>query len=138
MPSRSVIQKLKVLYLLIWLLIWGWEGPNATVQGPSQGATGCGGEGRTEVGGQTLCSLSQFQAIPLRVFMAPKTPLAELTPPLHLSLSFSQVPLRAGRTIPMAPPRPTSPVRAEHQDTTPGPGTAAAAAGVTEGDPADL
>lgn len=67
---------------------------------------------------QTLCSLSQFQAIPLRVFMAPKTPLAELTPPLHLSLSFSQVPLRAGRTIPMAPPRSTSPVRAEHQDAT--------------------
>lgn len=28
-------------------MVWGWKGPNATVQGSSQGATGWGGEGKS-------------------------------------------------------------------------------------------
>lgn len=63
-------------------MIWGWKGPNATVQGSSQGATGCGGKG-------TQKNEAQPQVTPLRVFLAQKAPPAELTHPCNRPPSAS-------------------------------------------------
>lgn len=41
-------------------VVWGREGPDATVQGSSQGATGCRGEDTQKYEARALCSLSQL------------------------------------------------------------------------------
>lgn len=95
-------------------MIWRGEGPNATVQGSSQGATGCGESTQHEARAQPF-ALSQLQAPPPHpVFFAPKDGKN-----LPLSLSLTQVALRAGRIIPTQPLRSTSPAAmAGHQHVT--------------------